>query len=439
MSNGFPKDFLWGAASAAAQVEGGWNEGGRTPSIWDIAPSNKIKYGDNCHVACDHYHRYKEDVAIMKELGLKSYRFSLSWSRIVPREGEINPEGIAFYNNLIDELISAGIEPLVTIFHWDLPVWVQEKGGWMSSKIVPLYEEYTKVVVEAFSDRVTYWMTMNEPQCFILNGHTQGAHAPFKRNYMAISKLTRNCMLCHGIAVKTIRKYAIKTPKVGIAMATGAYVPKDESEESIEYARKQSLEEGLGLMGVKWWYDPMILGKPTTAFKVFRSKEKDMKDICQPLDFIGINVYAPNNYADWGGDSSLSQTGLPRTSIGWVVDERVMYWAVRFISEKYKLPIMITENGIALNDYKCLDGKVHDPQRTDYLYRYLGNLKRAITEGYPVIGYQHWSIMDNFEWAEGYDPRFGLIFVDYETGERTMKDSAYEYQKIIESNGEIIN
>lgn len=439
MSKVFSESFLWGAASASAQVEGGWNEDGRTPSIWDIAPRKKVKHGDTCHTASDHYHRYKEDVALMKEIGLKSYRFSLSWSRIIPHEGEVNRKGIDFYNDLINELIAADIKPLITIYHWDLPVWVQEKGGWMSEKIITLFEEYTRVVVDAFSDRVTYWMTINEPQCFIMNGHMQGVHAPFMRRYMAFPKLTRNCMLAHAAAVKTIRKYAKKTPKVGIAMATGAYVPKDETAESIEYARKQSLEENLGLMAIKWWYDPIVLGKPVTAYGIYKTKEKDMADICQPLDFIGINVYTPNNYAEWGGDKSLLQTGLPRNSMGWVIDGATLYWAVRFISEKYNLPIMVTENGYSGNDFMSLDGKVHDAQRTDYIYRYLGGLKRAIEEGYPVIGYQYWSIMDNFEWAEGYDPRFGLIYVDYNNKcERTIKDSAWEYKKIIESNGDCL-
>lgn len=439
MTKVFSDNFLWGAASASAQVEGAWNEDGRSPSIWDIAPTKKIKYGENCHTSCDHYHRYKEDVALMKEIGLKSYRFSISWSRIIPHEGEVNQKGIEFYNGLINELIAAGIEPLITLYHWDLPVWVQEKGGWLSEKIIPLFEEYTRVVVEAFSDRVTYWMTINEPQCYIMNGHMQGVHAPFKRKYLALPKLTENCMRCHGIAVKTIRAYAKKTPKVGIAMATGAFVPKDESEDAVAYARKQSLEEGLGLMGTKWWYDPIVLGKKVTAFGVYRTKMKHIEEICQPLDFIGINVYEPNNTGAWGGDPTANKSGLPRTTLGWVIDGRVLYWAIRFISEKYKLPIMVTENGMAGMDILGLDGKVQDPQRIDFMYRYLGNLKRAVSEGYSVIGYQHWSIMDNFEWAEGYDPRFGLIYVDYNNNcKRTLKESAYEYSKIIKTSGACI-
>lgn len=435
METVFQDDFLWGAAAASAQIEGAWDEDGRTPSIWDAAPKKKIKYGENCHVSCDHYHHYKEDVEIMKELGLKSYRFSISWSRIIPEPGVVNPKGIEFYNNLINELIDAGIEPLVTIFHWDLPLWMQKKGGWMSKSIISYFEEYTKAVVDAFSDRVTYWMTLNEPQCFIMNGHMQGEHAPFKRNYFAFPRLTENCMRCHGAAVKTIRKYAKKTPKVGIAMATGAYVPDNETDAAIESAREQTFENTLGIMGNKWWFDPIILGDKVRAFGIYRTKMKYIDEICQPLDFIGINVYAPNNTAVWGTVAKAVKPGMPRTQIGWVIDGRALYWAVRFVAERYRLPIMVTENGMANVDFVSLDGRVHDPQRIDFMHRYLTNLKRAVSEGYNVIGYQHWAIMDNFEWAEGYEPRFGLVYVDYETGKRTIKDSAYEYKKIIESNG----
>ncbi len=435
MSNkAFPEKFLWGAASASAQIEGAWNEDGRTPSIWDIAAKKKVKRGENCYTACDHYHRFREDVALMKELGLKSYRFSVSWSRVIPEEGKVNEVGLNFYSDLVNELLAAGIEPMVTIFHWDLPVWVYKKGGWKSKAIVSLFREYTKVVVESLSDRVKWWMTVNEPGCFIMNGYLQGVHAPFKRDYLALSKLSRNCMLAHGEAVKMIRQYAKQKPMIGVAFSSGAYVPKSESKEDIDIARKKSVESGNGLMSNRWWMDPMILGKPVRAYGIYASKEKDMETICQPLDFMGLNIYSSFNYGDWG-DVEKPLPGMPRNTLGWVIDERVMYWNVRFIYERYGLPIMITENGLAANDIVSLDGKVHDPYRTDFLYRYLCQLGRAVKESIPLLGYQYWSIMDNFEWAEGYDPRFGLIYIDYFTQKRTIKDSAWEYKKIIESNG----
>lgn len=431
----FPKDFLWGAASSAAQIEGAWNEDGRSPSIWDIASKKKIRNGEDCHIASDHYHHFREDVKMMKELGLKSYRFSISWSRVMPEEGKINEKGISFYSDLVDELIKADIEPLVTIYHWDMPLWVYEKGGWMSEKIIPLFKEYTKIVVDRLSDRVSWWMTINEPACFIMNGYMQGEHAPFKRNYLALSKLTRNCMLAHGEALRAIRKYAKKTPKVGIAFSSGAFIPKTEDPDEIEKARRMSVESDNGLMSNRWWMDPIILGKPVKAYGIYASQEKDMKEICQPLDFMGLNIYTSFNYSGWGKGSQVPSPGIAKNSLGWVIDERVMYWNLRFIYERYGLPIMITENGVSLNDSVSLDDKVHDPQRTDFIYRYLGQLKKAMNEGIPVIGYQHWSIMDNFEWAEGYDPRFGLVYVDFDSGRRIIKDSAWEYKKIIETNG----
>lgn len=432
--NVFSEKFLWGAASASAQIEGAFRIDGRTDSIWDIAPARKVKNGENCHTACDHYHQYKKDVAMMTKMGLKSYRFSVSWSRVIPSEGQVNKKGLQFYSDLVDELIANGIEPLVTIYHWDLPTWVYKKGGWMNSKIAESFADYTRVVVEALSDRVTYWITMNEPQCFIMNGYMQGVHAPFKRNYLALSKLTRNCMFAHGDAVKVIRKFAKKTPKVGIAMASGSFVPENETPDLIEEARRKSMEEGVGLMSNRWWLDPILAGKPVTAYGIYHSKQKDMERIHQKLDFVGLNCYAPMNHGSWGADGPIAP-GAAVSSMGWEIDGRTLYWTPKFVYERYHLPIMITENGMADNDFKCLDGGVHDPQRVDFLHRYLSQLKRAIKEGIPIIGYQHWSVMDNFEWAEGYEPRFGLIYVDYETGERTLKDSALEYQKIIACNG----
>jgi beta-glucosidase len=274
--NDFSKDFLWGAASAAAQCEGAWDIDGRTPSIWDMAPSKKIKNGDNCRVSCDHYHHMKEDVALMKKIGLNSYRFSISWSRVIPEEGKVNPLGIKFYSDLVDELKANDIEPIVTIYHWDMPVWVNKKGGWMSDAIIPLFRDYTKVVVDALSDRVQWWIAVNEPSCFIMNGYMQGAHAPFKHNYLALNKLTRVLMIAHAEAVKTIRQYAKLTPKVGLSFATSAYTPKAETVEEIEYARKQTIEEGPGLLSNRWWMDPILAGKPVQAYGIYHINKKDM-------------------------------------------------------------------------------------------------------------------------------------------------------------------
>lgn len=433
---GFSKDFIWGAAAASAQIEGGWNEGGRTPSIWDVAPEGKIKNGDTCHVACDHYHRMKEDVALMREMGLKAYRFSVSWSRVIPEEGKVNPEGIEFYSDLIDELIANGIEPLLTIYHWDMPTWIYKIGGWMSKNIITHFAEYTRVLVESFSDRVKWWMPINEPGCFIMNGHMQGVHAPFKRNYLALSNLTRNCMLANAEAVKAIRKYAKQPVKVGVAFSSGAYVPDNETPEEIERARMLSMEKGCGLMGNRWWMDPMLAGKPVRAYGIYSSRKRDMGHIYQEYDFVGLNIYTSFNYAEWGFGNKKAPEDMKKNSLGWIIDPRCMYWNVKFVYEKYGLPIMITENGLAANDVVSDDGRVYDPDRAEFMKGYLSALKRAANEGIPVIGYLHWSVMDNFEWAEGYEPRFGLVHVDYKNQKRTIKESAHYYKHIIETNGE---
>ena len=429
----FPENFLWGAASASAQVKGAYQADGKCLSIWDAAPQDKVKNGDTCHTSCDHYHRYQEDVALMREMGLKSYRFSVSWCRVMPTEGRINPKGLAFYSDLVDELLKNGIEPLVTLYHWDLPLWVQEQGGWLSEKIVPLFRDYARAVVDTLSDRVTWWMPMNEPQCFIMNGHMTGAHAPFLNRYLALSKLTRNCLFAHKAAVDVIRTYAKKPPKIGIAMAASAFVPQSESETDVAQARRDTFYHSSGTMSNRWWGDPLFKGEPVRAYGVYHTSRRDMPRIQCDMDFIGVNVYSPMQ-RDWK-DHSAEWPEERKTSMGWLIDGRALYWTIRFFHERYGLPVMVTENGMADNDAGGADGRVHDAKRISFLKEYLGNVKRAVDEGIPVLGYQHWSVMDNFEWAEGYGPRFGLIHVDYETQKRTRKDSSYVYQEIIASNG----
>ena len=430
----FAENFLWGAASASAQVEGAWDEDGKCPSIWDVAGKH-IKSGEDCHAACDHYHRYKEDVAIMKELGLKSYRFSIAWPRIMPAKGKINPKGIEFYKNLIAELKKANIEPLVTLYHWDMPLWVHEEGGWKSPKIIDYYLEYVKVVVEALSDEVQYWMTFNEPQCFIMLAYVMGAHAPFKHEVFTFKNHLRHMLLAHGRAVKLIRETAKKKPIIGIAMASTTYIPDSEDEAGLKDAAQKSFESQVGEGSNGLYCDPICLGR---ASKMLRKKlsAEDLKIISEPIDFIGVNVYQPSN-------ASINKKGyntdeLPKTMLGWVIDGRCLYWTVRQYWERYHLPIMVTENGMANPDTVGPDGRVHDEIRVKFLDDFLAGVKRAVDEGIPVLGYQHWSIMDNFEWAEGYGPRFGLVHVDYTTQKRTIKDSGYHYAEIIRSNGEAL-
>lgn len=428
----FPENFLWGAATSATQIEGAWNEDGKCPSIWDTSPSEKIKHGENCFIACDHYHRYKEDVALMKQMGLKSYRFSVSWPRVMPEKGKVNDKGLAFYKNLVSELRSAGIEPLCTLYHWDLPQWVQDEGGWKNQKIQEWYLEYAAVVVDALSNQVAYWMTFNEPNVFIQLGYVNGSSAPYKHHYLTFrSHHMRNMLMAHGRCVELIRKRAKLEPKIGIAMAASACIPASEKNEDVEAATKLSFEGIAGEFQNSIYMDPIVFGRATSMLRHSLSK-KDLAIISQPIDFIGINVYQP--FLLPPVKEAYEQENHPKTMMDWYMDGRSLYWATRMYWERYRLPIMVTENGMANPDTVENDA-VHDQKRIEFLQDYLSNLKRAVNEGIPVLGYQHWSLMDNFEWNNGYEPRFGLIHVDYETQKRTIKDSGHAYSEIIRSNG----
>lgn len=447
---GFPKNFLWGAASASFQIEGAYKEDGKGISIWDHfghQPS-RIMHGENGDVACDHYHRFKEDVALMKEMGLKSYRFSISWPRIIPNgTGEINQRGLEFYSDLVDELLASGIEPLVTLYHWDMPYESYVKGGWKNDDISDWFTHYVKVVVERLSDRVKYWMTFNEPQIFMGLGYAQAIHAPFENNDKAeLNHMTKNVLLSHGKAVSIIREYAKQPSVIGLAPTGDVFLPKDSSDNAIEEARKRSFcfnEDNL-VMGNSWWADPIFLGKYPEGAKeqlgdmIYTLTEEEWKLVSQPLDFYGFNVYQgtvnypidPAEYGEYGFQ------GCARNSLDWFLTPEVMYWSPKFLYERYGIPILVTENGFSGSDWASLDGRVHDSNRIDFVHRYLLSLKKIIEEGVPVIGYQYWSLMDNLEWTSGYDPRFGLIFIDYSTLQRTIKDSGYWYRDVITVNGE---
>lgn len=434
----FIDNFLWGAASAAYQIEGAYLEDGKGLGIWDALSEGHVKHKENGNVACDHYHRYQEDVALMKQLGLKSYRFSISWPRILPDEGSINEAGLAFYRNLVSTLREAGIEPIVTLYHWNLPMWIHEKGGWENPDIVEYFQEYTRIVVSNLSDQVRYWITLNEPQCVVSLGYENGVHAPFMQKPEEIPAITRNILLAHGAAVRTIRKYAVLPPLVGMAPTGTVVTPFDNSEEQIAWAKEKTFSTFLGCSGNVWWADPAVLGRVPETLADVLSKE-DIEKIHEPLDFYGFNCYYSLNFLGFEGINDLREyPGMPRTSLGWPITPESLYWMPRFLYERYQLPILITENGMANLDFPMADGGVHDPQRIEYIRCYLKELKRAADEGIPVIGYQYWSIMDNFEWAEGYDPRFGLIYVDYKTQKRIPKDSAFFYAEVIRTNGENI-
>ncbi len=432
----FPKDFLWGAASAAAQVEGGWNEDGRTPSIWDILYDGKTKHNNSPREACDSYHKWREDIALMKEIGLKSYRFSISWSRVIPYEGQVNPKGLQFYIDFVDGLLEAGIEPMITLYHWDLPMWAYEKGGW-EADISEDFRFYAQVMAEALTDRVKWWITFNEPQVFVGQGYLLGTNAPFKKlDEAGIGAVSRHVLLSHGKAVKAIRDCAKKPVQIGFAQAGKCFTPWGPSDAEIEEARYHTMDFYNTCRGNVWWTDPMVLGKAPDSLKPYL-REGDLEIIHQPIDFFGFNCYQSLNFTEAYKFNPPVPRGLPLTSMNWRITPEVLYWLSRFFYDRYQLPMVITENGMANLDFIHLDGKVHDPQRCDFITRYLACVKKAVEEGIPIIGYQYWSIMDNYEWAEGYDPRFGIIYVDYEDDyKRILKDSAYTYAEIIRQNGE---
>ncbi|MBP1592228.1 MAG: beta-glucosidase [Oscillospiraceae bacterium] len=449
----FRKDFLWGAASAAYQLEGGYNADGKGMNVWDVytncfsAKTEKfVKYCETGNEACDHYHRFKEDIAIMKEIGIKNYRFSINWTRIFPDgTGSVNEKGIKFYSDLVDELIKNGITPLVTLFHWDYPHKLYQRGGWLNPDSSDWFAEYTKKVVDALSDRVKYWITFNEPQVFIGLGHYLGTHAPFMKFHSCdITQMTHNVLLSHGKAVKVIRENAKIKPVVGFAFSTPCCTPAGDDEASVEKARKQSFDFNAFsyIFTAGWWADPIFFGKYNDlGYEIFgddmpQINEGDMEIISQPVDFFGLNVYESRSVIPEYGYPSDSFQGIGRTSFGWPVTPQTMYWSPKFLTERYGVPVLITENGMANNDWIALDGKVHDSQRIDFTHRYLRYLKKAADEGIDILGYMHWSVMDNFEWAEGYDKRFGLVYVDYRTQERTVKDSALWFKQVMESNGE---
>lgn len=431
----FPENFLWGAAAAAAQVEGAWAADGRSPSIWDMAPEKKIKNGENCHTACDHYHRFREDAALMKDLGLKSYRFSVSWSRVMPSPGVVNEKGLRFYSDLVDELLAAGIEPMVTLYHWDLPMWAHEKGGWRNEDITARFCEYVRVVVGALSDRVRYWMTINEPQVFAMMGYVMGSFAPFEHHPFTYKKILRNVLLAHGSAVRTIRDTAKQPPVIGLAMAASTYIPDGEDEASIRAAAKKSFETTVGEGSNSLYMDPIALGRATGMLRGALSKA-DLAVISTPIDFVGVNVYRPSN--NMFKKSKKNDPEKETTMLGWTVDSRCLYWTIRHYYDRYHLPVMVTENGIACPDTVSADGGVHDAQRCRFVRDFTASLTRAVDEGIPLLGYQYWSIMDNFEWCEGYAARYGLIHVDFRTLKRTPKDSARVYADIIRTNGAML-
>ena len=440
----FPQGFLWGSATASYQVEGAANVDGRGPSIWDTFSHTpgKTNNGDTGDVANDHYHLYKQDVGLMKALGLKTYRFSVSWSRVFPEGvGTPNPKGIDFYSRLVDEVLAAGIQPYCTLFHWDLPQALEDKGGWQSRDTSEAFASYAGYVAQHLSDRVKHFMTMNEMRSFVDIGYRDGRHAPGLTLPPAkVNQVRHHAVLAHGLGVQAIRAHAKAGTKVGLAENPDACAPAIENAEYIAAARKAFREENAGYLTA------VMEGKYTDAYLEHHGADApkftpaDMKAIGSPLDFVGLNIYT----ASWVRPDSSPKgyavipppASYPHMMSSWLtVGPQALYWSPKFTAELWGVKeIYITENGASSTDVLTPDGHVYDSDRVMYLRNYLTQLHRGVTEGVPVKGYFVWSFMDNFEWADGYAYRFGIHYVDFKTQKRTPKLSAHFYKEVITHN-----
>ncbi|MFQ3545795.1 GH1 family beta-glucosidase [Halobacillus rhizosphaerae] len=437
----FPEAFKWGAATASYQVEGAAAEDGRSASIWDVfahTPGN-VKNGETGDEACDSYHLYEEDVALLDELDVDLYRFSISWSRVLPDgTGELNPAGVAYYRNLIQALLDRGIEPMITLYHWDLPQVLQEDGGWENRKTAEAFQYYAEAMYKEFGGQVKKWLTINEPWCASFLSNYLGVHAPGKKDLQVAVDVAHHLLVAHGLAVQSFRKL-VPDGEIGYAPNVTWTEPFSDRKEDVEACRTS-------LMWHKEWFmDPVFIGTyPDRLVQLFEkhnavlhATEEDMKIIAQPIDFMGINYYTGGlgRYSEGNWLFDLEEIPLDerRTDIGWPIYADGFYKILRSITETYgEVPIYITENGACYN-HEVENGEVHDKERIDYLKQHLTALKRAMDSGVPIRGYLVWSLLDNFEWAEGYDKRFGIVHVNFDTFERTKKDSYLWYQEVVKA------
>ena len=440
----FPKDFVWGSATASYQIEGAINEDGRGQTIWDTFSHTpgKISDGTNGDIACDHYHRYKEDVALMRELQFKAYRFSVAWSRILPQgRGQVNQAGLDFYNRLVDTLLASNITPYLTLYHWDLPQALQDEGGWLRRGIIEDYLEYADIVSQSLGDRVKHWTTFNEPWVFSWEGHYSGEDAPgLKLGAKGALATTHHALLAHGQAVPLIRSN-VKDAQVGIVLDMNDVEPATQNSEDIAAAKRFE-----GCQN-RWYLDAVFRGRyPEDMLELYRNelpeiRPGDLEAICVPLDYLGVNFYRRSVMAN-GTDLApvnikrISPEGSEYTEMGWEVSPRGLYNILKFVHDNYNPKILyVTENGAAFTDV-LHEGKVQDLRRVSYLREHLAQLSQAIEDGIPLKGYFVWSFFDNFEWAYGYSKRFGIVHVDYKTQQRTIKDSGYFLSEVIKENSD---
>jgi beta-glucosidase len=433
----FPSNFVWGAATAAYQIEGAWNEDGKGESIWDrfAHTPGKITNGDTGDVACDHYHRWPEDIALMRQLGLKAYRFSVSWPRVLPTGyGRVNPAGLDFYDQLVDALLAANIEPYLTLHHWDMPQALYENGGWINRDNLGYFADYSAVLVKRLGDRVSKWATFNEPGVMAQDGYVSGAHAPgIKDNWKMARQVIHNLKVAHGLAVQAIR--AINPAlEVGIVLSQWGVDPASDDPDDVAAADHvwNSGETGFLHPIFRGYYHPEWIDAAGETMP--EVKPGDMALISQKLDFLGINSYSRSVISAKQGRINYIP-GSEYTEMGWEVCAPAFRRVLNRMNKDYRLPpIYITENGAAYTDILTPKGKVHDERRIDYLRQHFIQVRQAMQDGVDVRGYFVWSLLDNFEWGHGNTKRFGLIHTDYATLKRTVKDSGEWYAKVIASN-----
>jgi beta-glucosidase len=457
----FPEGFLWGAATAAYQVEGAATADGRTPSIWDTysAIPGRIVGGHTGHVATDHYHRYRDDIALMRSLGLTAYRFSVAWPRVQPAgAGPANPQGLDFYRRLVDGLLENGIQPWITLYHWDLPQPIEDAGGWPNRDTAARFAEYASIVHGALGDRVRFWTTLNEPWCSAFLGYGSGVHAPGRQEPDSAVKAAHHLMLGHGLAVDAIRA-ARPESEVGITLNLYAVTPASESTEDQDAARR------IDGTANRFFLDPVLRGQyPADVIEDLAGvsdfshvHDGDLAVMSRPLSMLGVNYYSrhvvaapePGQFGqiDWRGGRAVSpypgsegvrfvKRGLPVTAMGWEIDAPGLNEVLTRVAAEYPaVPIYITENGAAFDDRVAADGTVDDPDRRAFLDAHLDACLQSIRAGVPLRGYFAWSLMDNYEWGWGYTRRFGLVYVDYASQARIPKSSARWYADVIASNG----
>jgi beta-glucosidase len=436
----FPDGFVWGAATSAYQVEGAWQEDGKGESIWDrfAHTPGRIVDGSTGDVACDQYHRYPEDVALLKQLGLGAYRFSIAWPRVVPDAGgAVNRAGLDYYDRLVDELLANGITPYPTLFHWDLPQWMQDAGGWADRSVIGRFADYADATVRSLGDRIPTWTVLNEPEVFVTHGHETGIHAPGFRDHDLTLRTSHVVNLAHAEGIRVVRA-AAPWAAVGSAINMDIAYPASDDPRDVAAAERHHAWVNA------WYLDPLLKGRYPAAFLDQEAalarmdiRPGDMDSMAATLDFIALNMYSRAIIADDPADTRCGRRrveGPGRTnSFGWEIWPAALHRLVRRVDRDYGHPLIyITENGCADGTAPGTDGRVHDASRVDYMAGHIGQLARAIADGCDVRGYFAWSLLDNFEWAAGYSQRFGITWVDFEgDGRRIVKDSGWWLRDLV--------